>query len=97
LRNHARLARAGTGQHQTRAVHVIDCIALGLIETVGHEESGEHPEKLAGAIVTRTAWPGLANPIKDAKLIMPEAVYPCAFPACLACKAHGACLLALPS
>ena len=53
LRNHPRLARAGTGQHQTRAVHIVHCIALGLVETVGHgNKAGVHPKKLAGAIVT---------------------------------------------
>ena len=44
VRDHARLARAGTGQHQTRAVHVIDGFLLGQVQTGqgGGRRGGRH-------------------------------------------------------
>ena len=43
VRDHARLARAGAGQHQAGPVHVVDSFLLGEIQAGGHREgrSGE--------------------------------------------------------
>ena len=61
VRDHARLARAGAGQHQAGAVHVVDGFLLGEVQTGGHAGKGRREGGTAEG--ERRIIPGGSGPL----------------------------------